>query len=265
MKTIPPNKKQGVRARGCNWFLLFCIPLTLLVVGTAQAKNVSKRSSHQEISFAERLEAEQRLSDLGYWTGPIDGNLDVGSRHALIAFQKVEGRQRTGRLTGDELQALRTASRPLPRHTGAAHIEVDIRRQVLFIVDASGSITHILPVCTGNEEFYVDHGQIHTAHTPTGQFKVLRKISGWRRSTLGLLYYPNYIYEGIAIHGSLAMPVYPDSHGCIRIPMYASKELSELTPVGTVVIVYEDQEVTRAKVSGLPRELGEASDAPLAE
>ena len=74
---------------------------------------------------------------------------------------------------------------------------------------------------------------------PRGQFKVLRKIAGWRRSTLGLLYYPNYIHNGIAIHGSLAMLVYPDSHGCIRIPMYASKELSEMTPVGTEVIVYE--------------------------
>jgi lipoprotein-anchoring transpeptidase ErfK/SrfK len=69
---------------------------------------------------------------------------------------------------------------------------------------------------------------------------VLRKISGWRLSSLGLLYYPNYIHNGIAIHGSLAMAVYPASHGCIRIPMFASKKLSELTPVGTEVIVYDD-------------------------
>jgi lipoprotein-anchoring transpeptidase ErfK/SrfK len=35
------------------------------------------------------------------------------------------------------------------------------------------------------------------------------------------------------------MKVYPASHGCIRIPMFASKKLSELTPVGTEVIVYD--------------------------
>ena len=237
------NEKQDVRARRWNWPFLLCIPLALVVIanGTTRDKSVSKRGSHQEIPFEERLEAEQRLSDLGYWTGPIDGNLDPGSRHALIGFQKVEGRQRTGRLTPPELEALRTAARPLPRHTGYAHVEIDIRRQVLFIVDASGSITHILPVCTGNEKIYVDHGQVHRGHTPKGQFKVLRKISGWRRSSLGLLYYPNYIHEGIAIHGSPTMAVYPDSHGCIRIPMFAAKELSEITPIGTEVIVYEDR------------------------
>jgi hypothetical protein len=248
------NEKPGVRARRWNRLFLLCIPLVLVIIAnaTAQNRSVSKRGLDQEIRFEERLEGEQRLSDLGYWTGPVDGDLDPGSRHALIAFQKVEGRQRTGRLTPNELQALRTAARPLARHTGYAHIEIDIRRQVLFIVDASGDVTHILPVCTGNEKSYVDHGQIHRAHTPSGNFKVLRKVSGWRRSSLGLLYYPNYIHEGIAIHGSPAMAAYPDSHGCIRIPMFAAKELSEITPMGTEVIVYEDDAYSqRCETSGV--------------
>jgi hypothetical protein len=236
------NKKRDTQARRPNWLVLFCISLAFVVIanGTASSKGVSKRSAKQEISFAERLEAEQRLSDLGYWTGPIDGNLDPGFRQALIAFQKVEGRERTGRLTLNELEALREASRPLPLNAEYAHVEIDISRQVLFVVDASGSITHIVPVCTGNEKFYMDRGQIHKAVTPKGKFKVLRKISGWRRSTLGLLYYPSYIHAGIAIHGSPAMPVYPASHGCIRIPMFAAKELSEMLPIGTEVIVYQD-------------------------
>jgi lipoprotein-anchoring transpeptidase ErfK/SrfK len=136
---------------------------------------------------------------------------------------------------------MRAADRPLPLRTGYAHFEIDLSRQVLFIVDATGSITRILPVCTGNEKAYVDHGQTHRAHTPTGVFKVTRKIAGWRRSSLGLLYYPNYIHAGIAIHGSPAMPVYPASHGCIRIPMFAAKELSEMTPIGTEVLVYEGE------------------------
>ena len=57
--------------------------------------------------------------------------------------------------------------------------------------------------------------------------------------TFGLLYYPNYIFNGFAIHGSLVMRTYPDSHGCIRIPMFAAKEVSEMTPVGTIVVVYD--------------------------
>lgn len=219
---------------------LFLLAFIILGSEATQASRPSKKGVGQDIHFDEILAAEKRLSELGYWTGPVDGTFDSSSRHALIAFQKVEGRQRTGKLTRAELQALLSAQRPLPKFSGYAHVEVDLNRQVLFIVDETGAITHILPVCTGNEKTYVDHGEIHRASTPTGSFKVLRKIAGWRLSSLGLLYYPNYIYNGIAIHGSLSMAVYPASHGCIRIPMFASKELSELTPVGTEVIVYDD-------------------------
>jgi peptidoglycan hydrolase-like protein with peptidoglycan-binding domain len=223
-----------------TFVILFFLAFTILAGDVIQAGGVAKKGAAQEVSKEEILAAERRLSDLGYWTGPIDGTLDSDSRHALIAFQKVEGRQRTGKLTRAELQALLSANRPLPKYSGYVHVEIDLNRQVLFIVDTTDKITHVLPVCTGNEKSYVDHGEIHRAHTPRGRFKVSRKMAGWRRSSLGLLYYPNYIYNGIAIHGSPAMAVYPSSHGCIRIPMFASKELSELTPVGTEVIVYDD-------------------------
>jgi hypothetical protein len=222
-----------------TFLILFFLVFTILASDVIQARGLAKKDVAQEVSKEEILAAEKRLSDLGYWTGAVDSTLDAGSRHALIAFQKVEGRQRTAKLTRAELQALLSANRPLPKYSDFAHVEIDLNRQVLFIVDTTGTITHILPVCTGNEKNYMDHGEIHRAHTPRGRFRVLRKIAGWRLSTLGLLYYPNYILNGIAIHGSPAMAVYPASHGCIRIPMFASKKLSELTPVGTEVIVYD--------------------------
>ena len=235
-------REEGRKRR---WKLLLMFVVLLVITGSANAtvpdKDAPKRAPSQQLSLEERIETEQLLSNLGYWTGPVDGDFDGGSRHALIAFQKVEGRRRTGKLTRDELQAMRIATRPVPRQTGYAHIEVDLARQVLFIVDAAGSVTHILPVCTGNGKSYMDHGQTHQAHTPRGTFKVLRKIAGWRRSSLGLLYYPNYIHSGVAIHGSPAMAVYPASHGCIRIPMFAAKELSRMTPIGTEVMVYEGE------------------------
>ena len=227
------------------WKQLLIVCVMLVITGSANAtvpdKDVPGRAQRGQLSLEERIETERLLSSLGYWTGPVDGDFDGGSRHALIAFQKVEGRERTGKLTREELQAMRVAVRPVPRNRNYAHIEIDLTRQVLFIIDATGSITHILPVCTGNEKTYVDHGQTHRAHTPRGTFKVLRKVAGWRRSSLGLLYYPNYIHSGIAIHGSPAMAVYPASHGCIRIPMFAAKELSEMTAIGTEVMVYEGE------------------------
>jgi len=33
---------------------------------------------------------------------------------------------------------------PTPRETGPAHIEVDLARQVFFMVDAAGAVSHIL-------------------------------------------------------------------------------------------------------------------------
>lgn len=214
------------------------LPATFLATIFLTSSAAERHVTSQTLGPSDVFEAEQRLANLGYWTGPIDGKFDSGSRHALIAFQKVEGRKRNGSLTIEELEALRAAARPLAKYTGNGHIEVDLERQVLFVVSDEGMVTHIVPVCTGNEKSYVDHGEVHRAHTPRGHFKVQRKISGVRISSLGFLYYPSYIHAGIAIHGSWAMKVYPDSHGCIRIPMFVAKEFSRLAPVGMEVIVF---------------------------
>jgi hypothetical protein len=215
--------------------LAFCMGNYNYVDAFAAAK-----SRTQEPSLQERLEAEQRLWDLGYWAGPVDGKFDADSRHALIAFQKVERRARTGKLTRDELNALRAANRPLPLHARYPHVEIDLERQVLFVVDETALVVRILPVSTGNGALYKDHGQIHRARTPTGTFKVLRKIKGWRLSSLGLMYYPSYIFNGIAIHGSFSIPTKPASHGCIRVPLFAAKELSSLLPVGMEVTIHDN-------------------------
>jgi hypothetical protein len=222
------------------WSRLACrLLLAVGIAGHAFAFAAAQRGAVKRLDRAEVLEAESRLSELGYWAGEADGVWDLPSRHALVAFQKVEGRERTGRLTRAELQALRGASRPLPLEGGQPHVEIDIRRQVLFVVDDAGTVVKILPVSTGNEESYFDQGKWQRAHTPRGRFTVERKIAGWRRSTLGLLYYPNYFSGGFAIHGSLSVPAYPASHGCVRIPMFAAQGFSELVAVGTEVLVHE--------------------------
>jgi hypothetical protein len=184
-------------------------------------------------------EARRRLSELGFWVN-AEGDLDEASlRHALSAFQKIEGRPRTGILTADELVALRHAHIPVPRETGFAHIEIDLCRQVLFLVEVDGMPLRILPVSTGSGECFTEGGRTRRAITPLGRIVITRKIKGWRKSPLGLLYYPNYIFDGVAIHGNPSVPHVPASHGCIRIPMFAAQEFSDLTPVGLAVIIYD--------------------------
>ncbi len=233
-----------------QWLLALAFALAVIVnVGVAQpihqskdqqpspakkAKRPARTLSEQEIS-----EARELLDQLGYWVNmDVTGN-DASLRHALIALQKVEGRERTGVLTVEELEALRVAQRPQPLETGYPHIEVDLYRQVLFIVDVPGIDLRILPVSSGSGEFFTEGGVTRQAITPTGRFKVYRKIEGWRKSPLGLLYYPNYIYGGVAIHGNPSVPARPASHGCIRIPMFASREFSEIATIGMIVIVYD--------------------------
>ncbi len=183
-------------------------------------------------------EARKRLAELGYWLKEDEPAEDASLRHALIAFQKIEGRPRTGKLTKEELEALRAANPPKPRETGYAHIEVDLCRQVLFLVEADNTPLRVLPVSTGSGKCFTEGGRTRFAITPTGRFKIQWKLKGWRKSPLGLLYYPNYFYGGVAIHGNPSVPAEPASHGCVRIPMFAAKEFSDLAVVGMVVIVH---------------------------
>ncbi|HZS06828.1 MAG TPA: L,D-transpeptidase family protein [Blastocatellia bacterium] len=191
------------------------------------------------LTEAEIQEARTLLGDLGYWVDPEAKGLDVSLKHALIAFQKVEGRNLTGRLTSEEIEALRMANRPQALESGYPHIEVDLSRQVLFVVDCCGAILRILPVSSGSGEWFTEGGRTRQAVTPTGRFKITRKIAELHKSPLGLLYYPSYFYDGIAIHGNPAVPTRPASHGCVRIPMFAAKEFFEMATVGMVVIVHE--------------------------
>jgi hypothetical protein len=190
------------------------------------------------MSVAQVKEAEQRLAALGYWTGRVDGRMDDATRAALIAFQKWEGREITGKLTREELEAIRNGASPKPRDTGYEHVEVDVDRQVLMLVKDDDSV-RVLPVSTGSGKEFMDDGQMSISYTPRGRFVVYDKTFGWEDGQLGSVYYANYITGGVAIHGYLSVPNQPASHGCIRIPMFAAREVSDLLPKGTIVLVYD--------------------------
>ena len=226
---------------GMKVVVAICLLLiSLFAVGRAQQRK------YVSLTRAEVRAAERRLSDLGYWTGPVDGVFDAGSRSALIAFQKWEGRAVTGKLTSEEVEAMKTATAPTPREGGYEHVEVDIDRQVLMLVGEDG-VSRVLPVSTGNGRQFMDLGQMSVAYTPRGRFVVYDKTYGWENGDLGSVYYANYITGGVAIHGYLNVPTTPASHGCIRIPMFAARKVSRLLPVGTIVLVYDKVSFVSAK------------------
>lgn len=193
-----------------------------------------------EISETEISEAKGLLTSLGYWIDPdaSQSESDAQFRHALATFRKVEGLKATGKLTIADLRWMRAAGRPRAIAADYAHVEVDLKRQILMVIDEDGETVKVLPVSSGSGQLFTSEGRTRRAITPRGRFRVQRKIAGWRKSPLGLMYYPVYIAGGIAIHGSPSVPRRPASHGCIRIPMYAAKPFHDSTPIGTVVLVY---------------------------
>lgn len=211
-----------------------------LVLSVLVAGSVAEGSSNPVLSKAEIKQAEQWLKELGYWTGPVDGVWDGASRHALVAFQKLSGARPTGRLTRAEHNALSVAVPHQPRElSGGLHVEVDIGRQVLFLVDGDGKVGNILPISSGSGKRFKEPGYPEAmAVTPCARLEVYQKVAGWRKSPLGQMHNPLYIVGGIAIHGSTDVPPYPASHGCIRIPMFASQIFPKMVPVGTPVLVY---------------------------
>ena len=221
--------------------VLLIICLLLLISATASAQN-----RRAPLTRAQIREAEQRLTEMGYWTGAVDGVFDPASRSALIAFQKWEGRPVNGKLTIEELEAIRSSVSPQAREAGYKHVEVDLDRQVLLIVNEEGGV-RVLPTSTGNGREFVYEGQTSIAYTPRGRFVVYEKGVGWEDNVPGSMYYANYISGGIAIHGSYSVPITPASHGCIRVPMFAAREVSKLLKLGTIVLVYDKVSFVSAK------------------
>jgi peptidoglycan hydrolase-like protein with peptidoglycan-binding domain len=181
---------------------------------------------------------EQRLDALRFDVGPLDDVYDVDTAHAVTAYQKLHGLPRSGRATQDVLASLASAQPPPPLVPGggATRVEIDLSRQVLFLYQGD-ALHRTLPVSTGTGKRFCADGECGVAITPTGSFRVERRIQGWRKSRLGRLYNPLYFHGGIAIHGFPSVPPQPASHGCVRIPMSAAGWFPQLVPDGTPVYV----------------------------
>ena len=250
MKVLPSRTARAA-SLALLTLLFLLIPSALLAQEPAsRARRVVRerkvsppKAKPKVVSLVEVKEAKEKLAALGYWLA----NTDESYRHALTAFQKVQARQPTGKLSCEDLEVLRIARTPVPKEVqtleaGKIRVEVDLRRQVLFIIDHENNVTKILPVSSGNDKEFTSEGFARDAVTPPGRFHVYNKIKGWKKSPLGLLYYPNYYLSGLAIHGSTFVPAYPDSHGCVRVPMYAAEALFELLTMGTEILIHSPLE-----------------------
>ena len=175
----------------------------------------------------ETARVQQRLADLGFWVGPVDGLYGVATEQAVMAFQKYLGLERTGEV--DETTAAYLTEFK-ERARGSADsgtlIEVDKTQQLAFLI-VDGRTEWTFNTSTGSETPYrarnkQEPWKIETGDsvTPNGVFVIDRqREDGWWEGDLGKIYRPKYFIGGIALHGMTSVPGYAASHGCVRLSL----------------------------------------------
>ena len=216
---------------------------------------------------------QQRLTDLGFAPGPIDGQFGENTQQAIWAYKKL-----ILKVPREELRASNSASQVTPemwlamqddieipprrpQGPGTQHMEVYLPEQVaiVFHADQPVLIAHIssgeldengLPAefCEVGKFDTDEKGNVvdppvekaicALAKTPGGVFQFYREVEGNRVSALGGMRNPAYFNYGIAVHGAFEVPLYPASHGCIRLNHTISESFLDLVKKGDLVFVW---------------------------
>lgn len=168
---------------------------------------------------------QSHLSKLGYVVGKR-GYYDARTARAVLAFRKVTRMSRTYVATSQVFSRLaRGWGRFKVRYKDQGrHVEGDMTHQVLALID-HGKAVRIYPMSSGKPS------------TPTilGKFTVYMKEPG--TNSHGMIF-SSYFIRGYAIHGYVDVPVYPASHGCLRIPPPDAISVYNWIHVGTPVDTY---------------------------
>ncbi|MGH8958290.1 MAG: L,D-transpeptidase family protein [Acidimicrobiia bacterium] len=184
---------------------------------------------------------QTRLVDAGFFPGRTDGVFGRQTVGAVLAFQKLYDLERTGVFRQEDWSLLGreiTGPGPAPEPD---RIEVDLRRQVLYLIEAE-AVAGVFPISSANGEPYRNaRGRLINAVTPEGRFEFRRSRQGWWESYLGFLYSPFYFYGGYALHGSRSVPAVPASHGCVRVEMDDMDFLRTRIALGMPIYLYGDK------------------------
>jgi lipoprotein-anchoring transpeptidase ErfK/SrfK len=209
---------------------------------TTAAYTPSSRTLSEGMSGSEVKALQRRLAALKYYPGTIDGQFGNNTLEAVWAFQEVNRIKVTGVINAATKRALvhpKTYKSNDPRQD-ATRIEVNQAIEVLVFYK-NGKIALISHVSSGGGYFYdCSGGGCAQAVTPNGNYRTTVFMPGWVQVPLGYMYNPVFFISTVyAIHGDTFVPVYPASHGCVRVPMDVAGFFHKLvkTP-GTEVFVY---------------------------
>jgi hypothetical protein len=106
--------------------------------------------------------------------------------------------------------------------------------------------------------------------TPTGVFTILQKDADHHSSKYNnapMLFQERLTWDGVALHAG-GLPGYPESHGCIHLPLQFAKSLFGIESLGgTVIVAGGHNDPVRRPAAGLlePAVGGANPPAPLAQ
>ena len=218
---------------------------------------------------------QQRLKDLHFDPGPIDGVYGGDTITAIWAYQAIVMKMTRDTITDFVAPVLWDSMRgavvitPRRTKTSPTHVEIYLPEQVM-VVFKNGEAILVTHISSGSnldwcEEVVIDPGEegntgvgritagaCGKSITPGGVYAFYMRKSGLRESQLGTMWNPVYFNYGIAIHGAMQVPKYPASHGCIRIPIYISEYFPAMVQYSDRVFVFDGVKEPEAYGSPAP-------------
>lgn len=205
--------------------------------------------------------AQTIINKFGIPVGPIDGLNGPNTAQGYCAFRYIAGLTPSRAPLNTALwnalttyNSRYTTGHDIPRRLGpngnGTYLVVDQTCQMMFVYVNGGTLWAVFPTSTGKPGL----------ETPNGIYALGATVKGWTCSTI----YPtnctinrtqgmysnlpgrNYgnMYNkrsfkagGFYVHGSLTVPTYPGSAGCIRIPISSADWLATNIPNGTPLVV----------------------------
>ncbi len=169
----------------------------------------------------------QSLVDQGYYVGShVSGKFNHGSQLATLAFRKVNNMARNYQYKPVIFKKLLQGDGAFqPRYHSGHHVEVDISRQVMALINGDDVVA----------TFHVSTGKSSTP-TVRGTFHFYRKEPGTNSHGM---FMSVYFIRGYATHGYPSVPMHEAaSHGCVRNPIPFSVYIYNWINLGDAIYVY---------------------------
>ena len=169
---------------------------------------------------------QQRLAQLHYYPGPVNGRFGTDTVESVWAFKEVQGLPTAAGADDADPAMQRALDHPQPPAVlvpqgGGLRIEVNLPREVLVLY-RHHQVQLISHISAGGGYYYrcPGGGTCGPALTPDGNYRAHWFAGGWLHVPLGRMYNPVFfIGANFAIHGDIPIPLAPASHGCVRVPV----------------------------------------------